>query len=86
MDIVTFNSVLQDACSVRKTANANKLRLLASKKGLKLDGMTYRILVSGYAREGSQKEVELVLNEMLDKGFVSDLATYNRLMNGFSNS
>ncbi|XP_028795528.1 pentatricopeptide repeat-containing protein At2g36240-like [Neltuma alba] len=85
LDIVTFNSVLEDTCNMRRTAYADKLRLLASRKGLKPDGMTYRILVSGYAREGSQKEGESVLNEMLDRGFISDLATYNKLMNGFPN-
>ncbi|KAJ0959825.1 hypothetical protein J5N97_000466 [Dioscorea zingiberensis] len=52
--------------------------LLSSSKGLELDGMAYTILVSGYSREGKKKEVKVVVDEMLDMGFIPDLATYNR--------
>ncbi|KAJ1381175.1 Tetratricopeptide-like helical domain superfamily [Sesbania bispinosa] len=60
LDVVTFNCVLQDICNERRTEEANKLRLLASSKGLEPDGMTYKILVTGYMGEGSRKEGELV--------------------------
>ncbi|XP_045795941.1 pentatricopeptide repeat-containing protein At2g36240 isoform X3 [Trifolium pratense] len=85
LDVVTFNSVLQDVCDARRTDEANRLRLLASSKGLEPDGMTYKILVSGYRGEGNQTEGELVVNEMLDRGFIPDLASYNKLMDGLSN-
>ncbi|XP_058739049.1 pentatricopeptide repeat-containing protein At2g36240-like [Vicia villosa] len=85
LDIVTFNSVLQDLCDARRTEEANRLRLLALSKGLEPDGMTYKILVIGYRGEGNRMDGELVINEMLDKGFIPDLASYNKLMDGLSN-
>ncbi|GAU16084.1 hypothetical protein TSUD_339550 [Trifolium subterraneum] len=85
LDVVTFNSVLQDVCDSGRTDEANRLRLLASSKGLEPDGMTYKILVNGYRGEGNQTEGELVVNEMLDRGFIPDLASYNKLMDGLSN-
>jgi pentatricopeptide repeat protein len=85
LDVVTFNSVLQDVCDAGRTDEANRLRLLASSKGLEPDGMTYKILVNGYRREGNQTEGDLVVNEMLDRGFIPDLAAYNKLMDGLSN-
>ncbi|XP_027349310.1 pentatricopeptide repeat-containing protein At2g36240 isoform X2 [Abrus precatorius] len=82
LDVVTFNCVLQDICNLQRTEEANKLRLLASSKGLKPDGMTFKILVMGYMGEGNREEGESVVNEMLDRGFISDLASYNKLMDG----
>ncbi|KAF2285187.1 hypothetical protein GH714_038980 [Hevea brasiliensis] len=77
-DIVTFNYLLQDLCNVGRTVDADKLRLLASSKGLELDDMTYYTLVFGYTREGKRKEGEVLVDEMLDREFIPDLATYNR--------
>jgi pentatricopeptide repeat protein len=85
LDVVTFNSVLQDLCDAGRTEDANRLRLLASSKGSEPDAMTYKILVAGYRGEGNQAEGELVVNEMLDKGFIPDLASYNKLMDGLYN-
>ncbi|KAL3839268.1 hypothetical protein ACJIZ3_023859 [Penstemon smallii] len=84
-DSVTFSCVIQDMCNVGRAMEANKLRLLASKKGLDQDGMMYRILISGYTKEG-KKEGEILVNEMLDRGFIPDIATYNMLMNDVSKS
>ncbi|XP_073149793.1 uncharacterized protein [Henckelia pumila] len=83
-DTVTFNSLLSHLCDSRQTAEANKLRLLASDKGLHQDGMMYRILISGYSKEGRREEGEAVVNEMLDRGFVPNIATYNRFMGGLA--
>lgn len=60
------------------------MRLLASRKGLVVDEMTYDILVSGCTREGKRKEGEALVDEMLDKEFIPDLATYNRFIDGLS--
>ncbi|KAH0971653.1 hypothetical protein GBA52_023809 [Prunus armeniaca] len=78
-DIVTFNCLLQDLCNLRRTVEADSLKLLSSSKGLDLDSTAYSILVSGYSREGKRKEQKLLVDEMLDKGFIPDLGTYNRL-------
>ncbi|KAF7848284.1 hypothetical protein BT93_L2125 [Corymbia citriodora subsp. variegata] len=85
-DIVTFNCLLEDLSDIGKTVEANKLRLLAQRKGLELDGLTYRILVSGFTRERKRKEGQILVDEMLDKDFIPDLATYNRLIDGLLNS
>uniref|UniRef100_A0A2N9HWC1 Pentacotripeptide-repeat region of PRORP domain-containing protein n=1 Tax=Fagus sylvatica TaxID=28930 RepID=A0A2N9HWC1_FAGSY len=85
-DSVTFNCVLQGLCDVGRTVEANRLRLLASSKGLDSDGMAYGILVSGYTREGKQKDGEVVVDEMLDRGFIPNITTYNRLMDGLANA
>lgn len=85
-DIVTFNCLLEDLSDIGKTVEANKLRLLAQSKGLEPDGMMYRILVSGFTRERKRKEGQILVDEMLDKDFIPDLATYNRLIDGLSNS
>lgn len=67
-DSLTFNLFLQDLCDVKRSA----------------DEMTYRILLSGYRSEAKRKEGQVLVNDMLDKGFISDLAAYNRLMDVFS--
>lgn len=85
-DSVTFNCLLEDLCDVGRTVDADRLRLLASTKGLDPDGMTYHILVSGYTRENRRKEGENLVNEMLDEGFIPDLATYNSYMDVLSNA
>jgi pentatricopeptide repeat protein len=41
-------------------------------------------LVSGCIREGKRKEGEALVDEMLDKEFIPDLATYNRFIDGLS--
>ena len=46
--------------------------------------MTYKIFANGYTREGWKMEGESVVNEMLDRGFIPDLASYNELMNALS--
>ena len=85
LDVVTFNCVLRDICDKRRTNEANRLRLLASSKGFEPDEMTYRILVMGYIGEGGREQGELLVDEMLDMGFIPDLASYNQLMSGLSN-
>ncbi|KAL3730007.1 hypothetical protein ACJRO7_027070 [Eucalyptus globulus] len=85
-DIVTFNCLLEDLSDIGKTVEANKLRLLAQSKGLEPDGMMDRVLVSGFTRERKRKEGQILVDEMLDKDFIPDLATYNRLIDGLSNS
>lgn len=85
-DTVTFSCVLEDMCSVGGVLEANKLRLMASKKGLHIDGMVYRILISGCIKEGRRKEGEILVDEMLDEGFISDIATYNVFMDALSKS
>lgn len=85
-DILTFNYLVQDLCNVGRTVDADKLRLLASSKGLEPDDMTLYTLVYGYTREGKREEGEVLVDEMLDREFIPDLATYNRLMDGLSKS
>lgn len=46
-DILTFNYLVQDLCNVGRTVDADKLRLLASSKGLEPDDMTLYTLVYG---------------------------------------
>ncbi|CAH9059345.1 unnamed protein product [Cuscuta epithymum] len=77
-DGVTFNCLLSSMCSAGKSCEANELRLLASSKGLQLDAMAYTILISGFTMEGKRKEGEILLDEMLDVGFIPDIFTYNR--------
>ncbi|KAL6145577.1 hypothetical protein ACLB2K_056263 [Fragaria x ananassa] len=81
-DIVTFNCLLQDLCNLGRTEEADNLSLLSLTKGLELDATAYTILASGYSREGKKKEGKVVVDEMLDMGFIPDLATYNRLADG----
>lgn len=84
LDGVTFCCVLEDLCAVGQAVEANELRISAGKKGLKIDGVMCRILVMGYSKEGRRKEGELLVNEMLDRGFIPDIGTYNRLMDGLA--
>ncbi|XP_068668653.1 pentatricopeptide repeat-containing protein At2g36240-like [Aristolochia californica] len=81
-DYVTFTCLLGAMCDVGRTRDANQLRLLASKKGLDPEAMTYQILVHGFMRERMKKEGESIVEEMLDGGFLPDIATYNLLMDG----
>ncbi|KAK4396523.1 Pentatricopeptide repeat-containing protein [Sesamum angolense] len=85
-DSVTFSCLLQDMCGTGGALEANKLRLLACRKGLDSDGMMYRILISGCMKEGRRKEGEVLVNEMLDRGFIPDIATYNMMMEGLAKS
>ncbi|KAJ8449234.1 hypothetical protein Cgig2_021698 [Carnegiea gigantea] len=77
--------LLDNASHSGRTAEADKLRLLASSKGLDPDVMTDNILVDGYTREGRRKEGERLVEEMLDKDCIPDIASYNRLMDGLRN-
>ncbi|KAL8213819.1 hypothetical protein R6Q57_003268 [Mikania cordata] len=65
-----------------RTSEANKLRLLASKKGVCLDEVSYNILVSGYSKEKKKKEGKAIVDEMLDNELIADIATYDRLIKG----
>lgn len=56
------------------------LRMLAKEKGFEADGVTYSMLVQGFGRQGRRKEGEAVLDEMLDLGFIPNIAAYNRLL------
>uniref|UniRef100_A0A803L0M7 Pentatricopeptide repeat-containing protein n=1 Tax=Chenopodium quinoa TaxID=63459 RepID=A0A803L0M7_CHEQI len=85
LDSVTFNCLLKDASHLGRTAEADRLRLLASSKGLDADAVTYNILVAGYTREGKTKEGELLVEEMLDKDYIPDIASYNRLIDRLHN-
>ncbi|WOL14132.1 hypothetical protein Cni_G22912 [Canna indica] len=79
-DTITFNSLLEALCDAGRTLDANQLRVLASRKGLEPDRVTFGILVCGFSREGRKSEGEAVVNDMLDVGFIPNIATYNRLM------
>ncbi|CAH8363301.1 unnamed protein product [Eruca vesicaria subsp. sativa] len=80
-DSVTFNLVLRDLCDSGRSVDANRLRVLATRKGFEADETTYHVLVSGFSKEGRRKEGEVLVNEMLDKDMLPDIFTYNRLMN-----
>ena len=40
------------------------------------------MLVQGFGRQGKRKEGKAVLDEMLDLGFIPNIASYNRLLGG----
>lgn len=73
-------------CDAARAKEANKMRLLGLNKGLDPDSVTYNILISGFKREGKKMELEALVEEMLDLGFIPDIATYNRLMDGQAKS
>ncbi|KAJ1286725.1 hypothetical protein BS78_03G374200 [Paspalum vaginatum] len=81
-DTISCNSVFEALCEAGRTADANQLRVLAKEKGFEADGETYRVLVQGFGRQGSRKEGKAVLDEMLDSGFIPNIASYNRLLDG----
>ncbi|KAG9443533.1 hypothetical protein H6P81_014873 [Aristolochia fimbriata] len=84
-DYVTFAGLVEALSDVGRTSDANKLRLLASRKGLDPETMIYQILVHGFMREGKKREGQAVVEEMLDGGFIPDIATYNCMMEGLHN-
>ncbi|XP_039143193.1 LOW QUALITY PROTEIN: pentatricopeptide repeat-containing protein At2g36240-like [Dioscorea cayenensis subsp. rotundata] len=84
-DLVTCNCVLEGLCDAGKTKDANRLRVLAMRKGLKPDGVTFSILIRGFSREGMRREGEELVNEMLDAGFIGNIAGYNQLMKWLQN-
>ncbi|CAO1942724.1 unnamed protein product [Urochloa humidicola] len=81
-DTISCNCVFEALCEAGRTADANQLRVLAKEKGFEADGETYRLLVQGFGRQGRRKEGEAVLDEMLDSGFIPNIASYNRLLDG----
>ncbi|CAM8998229.1 unnamed protein product [Rhodiola kirilowii] len=83
-DSVTYNCLLEDLCKARRTRDAIRLSHLATGKGLDADSITYEILINGCSHEGIRKEGEQLVDEMLDKGFISDLASFNRMMEDLS--
>ncbi|KAJ3677967.1 hypothetical protein LUZ60_001770 [Juncus effusus] len=80
IDNITCNCLFEDLCNLGKTMEANKLRLLAKEKGFEGDGTTFCIILRGFVKEGRKKEGELVLDEMLDGGFIPNITTYNRFL------
>ncbi|KAL5995378.1 hypothetical protein ACLOJK_025437 [Asimina triloba] len=80
LDSVTYNCLIQALCDVGQAMDANRLRLLAATKGLDPDGATFDALISGFSREGQRRQGEVVVDEMLDAGFIPDIHKYNKLM------
>uniref|UniRef100_A0A0A9D1I3 Pentacotripeptide-repeat region of PRORP domain-containing protein n=1 Tax=Arundo donax TaxID=35708 RepID=A0A0A9D1I3_ARUDO len=81
-DTVSCNCIVEALCEAGRTADANRLRLLAKEKSFAADGATYSMLVQGFGRQGKRKEGEVVLDEMLDSGFIPNITSYNRLLDG----
>ena len=81
-DTISCNCIFEALCEAGRTAAANQLRVLAKEKGFEADSETYRVLVQGFGRQGRRKEGEAVLDEMLDSGFIPNIASYNRLLDG----
>ncbi|CAN6451550.1 unnamed protein product [Victoria cruziana] len=81
-DIITFNCLLQCLCDDSRTSDANRLKTLGSGKGMKTDASTLHILIRGFSYEGKSREGLLILDQMLDKGFIPNLAVYNWLQDG----
>ncbi|KAG1331692.1 pentatricopeptide repeat-containing protein [Cocos nucifera] len=78
-DTITLNCLLEALCDAGRTVDANRLKVLASKKGFRPDGVTLGLLVKGFSREGRTREGERVVDEMLDRGFIRNIASYDRL-------
>uniref|UniRef100_A0A0E0JSI8 Pentacotripeptide-repeat region of PRORP domain-containing protein n=1 Tax=Oryza punctata TaxID=4537 RepID=A0A0E0JSI8_ORYPU len=81
-DTISCNYIFEALCEAGRAEDANRLRLQAKDKGFQADGFTYSIIVQGFGRQGIRKEGEVVLDEMLDAGYVPNIATYNRLLDG----
>ncbi|KAJ0972708.1 hypothetical protein J5N97_020667 [Dioscorea zingiberensis] len=84
-DLVTCNCLLEALCDAGRTEDANQLRMLAMRKGWEPDAVTFSILVRGFSKEGRRREGEIVVNEMLDGGFIANIAGYNQLMKWLEN-
>lgn len=82
LDTISCNCIFEALCEAGRTADANQLRVFAKEKGFDADGETYRVLVQGFGRQGKRKEGKAVLDEMLDLGFIPNIASYNRLLGG----
>ncbi|KAL5220841.1 hypothetical protein ABZP36_025554 [Zizania latifolia] len=81
-DTISCNYIFEALCEAGRTVDANRLRLKAKEKGFQADGFTYSMIVQGFGRQGIREEGEAVLDEMLDSGFILNIATYNRLLDG----
>jgi pentatricopeptide repeat protein len=79
-DTISCNCIVEALCEAGRTADANRLRILAKEKGFEADGNTYSMLVQGFGRQGKRKEGEVLLDEMLDSGYIPNIASYNRLL------
>ncbi|KAL6840371.1 hypothetical protein ACP4OV_030181 [Aristida adscensionis] len=79
-DTISCNCIFEALCEAGRTADANRLRMLAKEKGFQADGETYRMLVQGFGKQGRKKEGKAVLDEMLDLGFIPNIAYYNWLL------
>nr|KYP71126.1 Pentatricopeptide repeat-containing protein At2g36240 family [Cajanus cajan] len=86
-NVVTFNTLIRGMFREGNVDDAIGMarEMVELGKGFEPDCMTYRILVMGYMGEGGREEGELLVNEMLDRGFLPDLASYNELMSGLTN-
>jgi pentatricopeptide repeat protein len=82
LDTISCNCIFEALCKAGRTADANQLRVFAKEKGFEADGETYCMLVQGFGRQGKRKEGKAVLDEMLDLGFIPNIASYNRLLGG----
>lgn len=79
-DTISCNCIFEALCEAGRTTDADRLRVLAKEKGFEADGNTYIMLVQGFGRQGKRKEGKALLDEMLDSGFIPNIASYNRLL------
>ncbi|TVU36113.1 hypothetical protein EJB05_18029, partial [Eragrostis curvula] len=62
-DTISCNCIFEALCESGRTADADRLRLLAKEKGFEADDVTYSMLVQGFGRHGKRKEGEALLGQ-----------------------
>nr|GLL26607.1 putative pentatricopeptide repeat-containing protein At5g43820 [Ipomoea trifida] len=80
-DTEALNVLLQSLCRRSHVGAASSL-LVKMKERVALDGMTYSIVIGGWARFGRVNEIEKALKNMVEDGFDPDNMTYSYVLEG----
>lgn len=79
--LVTLNKVVDKLCSCKLVDEA-KFLVLKLKEWIKLDGVTYKLLIKGFCDVGDLIEASKLWNSMVEEGFESEMEAVEEMMNG----
>lgn len=81
--LVTYNSMINGYCEVRKMEDAEKMVVEMKARNLEPNLITYNTLINGYSKVQKMEEAEKLVVEMKERNIEPDLVTYVNMIKGY---